>query len=478
MQPSYSQPLLFDVLPKDLFRPLASTNREHYWRLLTLLYDKFFGPEADLPPALGWERRLLVIQIESLIENDDPWEPEEEDDAGTPINIRANLYLTRMTTSGWFLEERVGLARVMSMPPSVTRFMGDLIQFIEFSPGAVGAKMRSIESALNKVLEENHPNPGDDLNLAAEQARELVTSMSAIGLRVRNLMRELTANVTTAEAIRKIFEDYIGKLYMADYAKLAGADHPLARKSHVLELTRDIALTDHRGRLVKWYADHRFQSNGVAAEAHFERTIKRLLDLNRLQDYLDRLEGDIRHMHRRMLALIDYRLHAPSHLEIRIKRAIAGVKDADNFNVCVPAGPGQLLSVSGLYEPRIKRPPIPRQADRLRHMSPQAEARMRLHKRSRLARIVMSADVRTYLSHHMHDRHQIAASELPITSIKDLRILQTLSSYSHEAITRLERKHGNGACRKLPDYRFAPTPTQWINNGYFDMPDFIITRTK
>jgi hypothetical protein len=473
-----TQTRLFDVLPSDLFRPLASANREHYWQLLTLLYGKFFGPEADLPPAQGWDRRLLVIQIESLIENDDPWEPEGDADPSTPLNVRANTYLTYLTHSGWFLEERVGLARVLSMPPAVTRFLGDIFQFIEFSPGAVGAKMRSIEGALSKVLDPGHSSPGDDLDLAANQARELVTAMSAIGLRVRNVMRELTAQVTTAEAMRKIFEDYIGKLYMTDYAELAGADHPLARKAHVLELARDIAFTGQRDRLATWYAEHRFNRDAIAAEAHLDRTLKRVLDLTRLQDYLDRLEGDIRRMHHRMLALIDYRLHAPSHLEVRIKRAIAGVKAADDFDVGVPAGPGQLLSGPGLYEPRLKRSPIPRETDRLRRMSPRGEALMRLQKRARSARIVMSADVRAYLHHSMGQRRQIAASELPIGSIKEFRIVQTLATYAQEANTRLARKHGAGESKKLPDYKFAPTPDEWVKNGHFEMPNFLITRMK
>src|SRR3546814_4002551 len=178
----------------------------------------------------------------------------------------------------------------------------------------------------------------------------------------------------------------ICKLYMTDYAELAGSDHPLARKSHVLELARDMAFTDQRDRLTMWYTEHRFNRDATAAEAHLDRTLKRVLDLTRLQDYLDRLEGDIRRMHRRMLALIDYRLHAPSHLEVRIKRAIAGVKATEHYDVGVPAGPGQILSGPGLYEPRLKRTPIPRETDRTRRMSPRGEALMRLQRRARSAR--------------------------------------------------------------------------------------------
>src|SRR3546814_1611000 len=55
----------------------------------------------------------------------------------------------------------------------------------------------------------------------------------------------------------------ICKLYMTDYAELAGSDHPLARKSHVLELARDMAFTDQRDRLTMWYTEHRSEERRV-----------------------------------------------------------------------------------------------------------------------------------------------------------------------------------------------------------------------
>src|SRR3546814_3160081 len=103
---------------------------------------------------------------------------------------------------------------------------------------------------------------------------------------------------------------------------------------------------------------------------------------------------------------------------------------------------------------------MPRETDRTRWMSPRGEALMRLQRRARSARIVMSADVRAYLHHTMGQRRQIAASELPIGSIKEFRIVQTLASYAQEANTRLACKHGGGESKKLPGYKFAPTPDE------------------
>lgn len=468
-------PPLFDVLPKDLFRPLASPNREHYWQLLFLLYSKFFGAEADLPPAAGWDRRDLLLAIEQLLENDDPWELEDGETSNTPINVRAHNYLRRLTESGWLLEERASsFVAIVSMPTMAARFMAALQAFVEFTPPAVGAKMRSIESALERVL--TSPQPGDELDEAASQARALVGSMGSMGLRVRELMRSLTAQVTTADALRQIFGEYIGKVYMADYAQLAGADHPLARKSTVLALANQIALTDQRERLLRWYADNRTGGSYDDAEVRLERTLRRIKDLSRLQDFFDRLEDDLRRMNRRMLALIDYRLHAPSHLEERIKRAIAGLNDSECGAIGLPVGPGQMLSGDLLYKPREKRAPIPRAADAQRQITPEQEARMRLRARARDARRVQSKDIYAYLQRVMGSNLQVRASELPIQTIKDFRVVQTLASLALAATATIASRKGNGVVGRLPKYAFRAASGSRVSNGYLDMPDFYITK--
>ena len=138
---------LFEVLPTLLFRPLASTNRENYWRLLIALYEEFFGPDAEVPPASGWERRQLTLFIENHLEQDDPWQAEDGDGQLTPINNRANTYLNYLTDAGWFEEEQVGLTRSLAMTAVVSRFLATLQAFAEETPAKVGATMRSVVPA-------------------------------------------------------------------------------------------------------------------------------------------------------------------------------------------------------------------------------------------------------------------------------------------------------------------------------------------
>jgi hypothetical protein len=466
-------PPLFEMLPTDLFSPLASQNREQYWRLLCILYARFFGPESDIPPAIGWDKRDLVDLVVHVIENDDAWEPEVGENLATPTGIRAHDYLKRLLDSGWLLDEKVGGVTTVSMPTNVARFMDTLQSFSEFTPPAVGAKMRSIEGALSRVLDS--AQPGDDLDEAANQAKLLVSSLGSMGLRVREVMRSLNANVSTADALKKIFGEYINKVYMADYSDLAGADHPLARKSAVLAMANEISMHDHRERLVRWYADHRKGGNIEAAEEHLDRTLRRIKSLSRLQDFIDRLEEDLRRMNRRMLALIDYRLHAPSHLEKRIERAVQGVRDAEVKVIDVPSGPGQLLSGGLLYKPRKKLAPIPSMAENRQQMTPAQEARMRLRVQALTARRVQSKDIYSYLDRVMGTNRSMLGSELPILSIKDFRVVQTLGSLALAAETMTKARRAGGVVGKLPKFSFSAVGG-WLKNGYLGMADFRILR--
>ena len=466
-------PPLFEALPTDLFSPLASQNREQYWLLLCNLYARFFGPDADIPPAIGWDKRDLVELVVHILENDDAWELEAGESQATPIGIRAHGYLKRLLDSGWLLDEKVGGVTVVSMPTNVARFMDALQSFVEFTPPALGAKMRSIEGALNRVLDS--AQPGDDLDEAANQAKLLVSSLGSMGLRVREVMRSLNANVSTADALKQIFGEYINKVYMADYSDLAGADHPLARKSAVLAMANEISMHDHRERLVRWYADHRKGGNTEAAEDHLDRTLRRIKSLSRLQDFIDRLEEDLRRMNRRMLALIDYRLHAPSHLEKRIERAVLGVRDAEVESIDIPSGPGQLLSGELLYKPRKRLAPIPSTADSRRQMTPVQEARMRLRTQALAARRVQSKDIYSYLDRVMGTERSILGCELPILSIKDFRVVQTLGSLALAAETMTKTRRTNGVVGKLPKFSFSAADGR-LKNGYLDMADFRIVR--
>src|SRR5690606_192468 len=102
----------------------------------------------------------------------------------------------------------------------------------------------------------------------------------------------------------------------------------LARRSAILAMAREIDTGDRRAAVLAWYAEHLTAGDGDRAEARLTRSLRRLHELERIGEYLGRLDEDIRQANRRALAFLDYRLRAPAKLDVLLARAIRGAQAA------------------------------------------------------------------------------------------------------------------------------------------------------
>src|SRR5690606_17766651 len=166
-----------------------------------------------------------------------------------------------------------------------------LVEFSERGPTFVSARIRSIELQLQQVIEGRAG--GDTLDEAADQARRLLASLASMSLQVRDLMPELSRSETTAQFARQWFERYVGRFFIGDYADLHKADHPLARRSAILAMARQLEGGASRERLLAWYADHMAGGDAGRADARLERSLRRLRELERIDEHLARLHDGL-----------------------------------------------------------------------------------------------------------------------------------------------------------------------------------------
>ncbi len=465
---------LFALVPAGLFGPLAAPNRARYWLLLCRLFEEFFGPDAPMVPSNGLPRREITAAIERYLLSDDPWEAEDGETPDAPTNVRANAIHERFRTAGWLRQERIGAREMVTMPRMVAELLAALIEFVEQGPTFVRAKMGSIESELQKVVDGKAD--GDALDEAADQARRLLVSLSSMSLQVRDLMPQLTRSETTAQFARQWFERYVGQFFIGDYADLHRADHPLARRSSILAMARQIETGDRRDALLAWYGEH--HGNAERAAQRFSRSLRRLRELERIDEYLERLDDDIRQANRRALAFLDYRLRAPAKLDVLLHRACRGSLAAPADALRLPVAPGGLMEESRLRPPRAKPRPIPRSANAVQAPTPEQLARLSLLRRMKRARLVTAEDMARYVGRHLAPSGEIDSSALSIGSIEDLRAYQTLLTLAQRSrrIGGLRRDDPLG--RLLRGFRVellsADTPT---DNDWLRAPRFVIRRT-
>ena len=464
---------LFSVLPQGVFGPLASPNRVHYWRLLCRLFDEFFGPDAPLPPSTGLPRREIVSALERYLLTDDPWEADDGEAPDSPLTVRAAGVYERFRAAGWLRQERIGAREMVSMPHAVARLLGLLVEFAERGPAFVGAKVRSIELQLQQVLAGKAQ--GDSLDEAADQARQLLSNVAAIGVQVRDLMPELSRAESTAVFARRLFERYVGELFVGDYAELHNADHPLARRSAILATLREIEHGPIRERLLAWYAERAGGDTGIA-QRRFERSLRRLHELDRIDEYLGRLDEDIRLANRRALAFLDYRLRAPDRLDALLRRACRGALAAPEDALRLPVGPGGLMDESRLRPPKAKPRPIPRSANTQPEPTPEQLARLNLLRRIKRARLVLPEDLARYLDRHWQGRATLDSQALEIATIEDFRAYQTLVTLALRSSRKGGLRRDDPLHRLLRGFRVERVGDSRSENDYLHAPRFVLRR--
>jgi hypothetical protein len=435
---AYAAPPLFQRLPPRLFGPLAAPNRERYWSLLCRLHMRRFGPDAPLPPSEGYIVRDIILDIERELDEQDAWESEEDSVPGTPLNIRAIEVFHKLVDSGWLRTGRHGAEKVVSMSPTIAHFLNQLITFAESGPIFVSGKVNSIYATLCMVTEDEAD--GGTLAEAAQLARNLLEHIRNTSTIIRDLMDSLNTVVTPAQYLYKFFNDYIERVFIGDYRELRTREHPLSKRHQILRTVEQLDESpSERERLIAWYERKQFPGDLDKAERQYERDVARLLELSRIDEYLNRLDDEIRRANRRALAYLDYSVRTVRPIDQLIQAAIANVKERQVFIMSDPFPPAEMASGENLAEPRrlVKRP----SPSGLRNMAPSPEdlARARLMLKAREARTITPPKLGAFVVRQLQHREAVDSRDMQLAAVGDIRAYQTLSTVSLAMTSSSER---------------------------------------
>ena len=251
--------------------------------------------------------------------------------------------------------------------------------------------------------------------------------MRNTGTNVRDLMNEIGAVAETKSFVRRFFDDFVERVFIGDYKELRTREHPLARRQEILRLATSIQYTDAiRERLLKWYSEKRADGDRKRAETLFERDIQRIDELNRIDEYLDRLDDEIRAANKRALAYLDYRLKAARPLDQLIAHAIGAVLANPDAAMAAPFAPGLCIEPGRLAEPRVDIQRKPPGALRRQIMTPYQEARHKLLIEARNRRIISLPRLAGFVRQRLGDESSIHSTGIAQDSIEAVRCLQAL----------------------------------------------------
>lgn len=469
---------IFERLPPGLFAPLSSPNKAKYWDLLLRLYDQFFGPDAMPPDGDGYLQRSITLEIERFI-TDTEWSQEgDEEETNTPLNVQSNIIYRRLVNSGWLREDRIGVKNYVTMPTTVQKFLELLRQFAEEGPQIIAGKVQLIHNQIEQVLADP-ARQASGFHEAAQQARQLIITLSATTMRVREAIDLLSAQETTAAFVRAFFDDYIGQLYIRDYHELRTENHPLRHRWRIIQAVlqlRDDA--EKRSAMVAYYRNAFRCVSQLEAEERFERDVARFLMFKDIDRHLDRLNASVDSATSRAMAYLHYKLRTQDKLDRLLTVSINRLKaSAGDESTALGVLPGHLLTETRLPPIQKRASPTKRTAISRPCLSLEQRAQIKLKKIMKLNRQVTSVQLADYLERHLGDSTAVTSDAMAIHSIHDFCVFVHLARLS--LFTRNHpnvRLKAHPMMRELMNYRFESASGEWTDNDYLRVPRFRVIR--
>jgi hypothetical protein len=465
-------PDLFGRLPGDLFKPLASANHERYWALLTRLHRNRFGPDAPLPPAEGLPVRDLVVDIERELSENDPWEEEDGTTPTTSINARAHVILGRLVESGWLEKGKYGAEKVITMSPVIGHFLDQLVSFAESGPVYIGAKIHSIEGLIDRVHDGDAG--GDVLMEAAQQTRNLLQYVRNTSNLIREMMASLRKTNNPADFVNQFF-DYIERVFLGDYRELRTREHPLAKRHAIMRTVEAVDESpDERNRLVGWYEENRFPGDRRRAEVQYERDLSRLRELSRMDEYLDRLDNEVRRANRQARVYLDYSIRTVRPIDQLVRNAIHALEVGKVTDLANPFPAGGLVSADGLAVPRTRTARPQASALRTVQPSPMEIARSRLAQRAMHARMLFGPKLTAYLLAQASN-NEVGSNALDTSTVENGRAYQELAKIAFH-LRAGDVKVKRDAASQVPGFVVTPQGNTEEDHPFISGVPFSVAR--
>jgi hypothetical protein len=445
--------LLFDQLPSDFFLIFSRSNRYLYAKVVTEIYDQYFGVGFLYPGR----RDLVLIIYNVLRANPELWTEDEdllglpeavhkrgrrlsvrtEDSAQDKLLKQAQHVYRRLVDTGWLEEESVGLKVTVDMPPMALLVTERLVALRQGLAVAASGVVVAIRTALAAILTDARANAAG-LRKAAENAQIFERSLRVVLADLRRVEKRVMDSESLEDRYRAFFEDFIGEVLLKDLEEIQGPNHPYRHRAEILRNVEAITLSDHvRDRVIEGYVDDRISADDRSAVEQLDNdlTILRAVfgniditlgHINRFRRKLERkLTNTIRYaeqgdrvVSRRMTTLIQ-----------RLDGIRARSEDLGREASPVPGPRLDRPSYFGratMAVPRRVRVPLEKHPLERRRTDPaQALRRSMMRDFAQLFRVT-PGQVLAYLERVMGGTPTLEARDLPISSLEEFLLVDEL----------------------------------------------------
>jgi len=472
--------MLFNKLPDDIFKPLASPNRHIYQNVLRGLYPVFFDEnEAE---EFFPRKESVLDEIEETLARLErlQWVAEhaDEHDEMEPFpsvpQCAAYVY-NRLLKTGWLEEDQDGYNKMVVMPPIVSALLSALIDISRNQKKSYGGTVLGILVQIEAAIA-NPADMGQLLIEAYDNTRKFNSHLTGIIYGLKDIESQIISSRAPKDILAHFFDDFVTNILIADYKTLQSENNPFRFRTKILHHLRSLqADWDTSVRIAKHY-EERYGLSEVAARTQlmdhnqyllrsFEMVDKRL---NRIDQFRKRLED-------RVSETVRYLDKATPGIRSKIVSILEATGEVTTSSsemlMDFPSPPGlvvnSLISTKSIRVFYRKRQPVTSQALRDSSIAPDVLARSRALIDYIAKRQVTPEKVLEYIERNLADKEMITAGDMVIETVEDY------IAFTHiKRLSRLGRK-------SVRTSRYVISETSdFCANRWLECRGFIIQRGR
>lgn len=462
---------LFDVLPPDLFKPLASPTRRLTADLLLHLQGRTFGMAADAP-----RRTDVLREIGDYIQR---WElqngPAGNDDgeaSATSIEDRARNVYQRLVDTGWLLEHKDRYIRLVDLDPDASGLLHVLARIERGETRSYGGAVVGVLSALENAAA-NPVERSENIRNALNGAHDFMAHMRMVSVSLRKVEERILRQQSLRDIFKHFFEDFVERHLIADFKTLHTKDNPFRFRPSIIRQAHAIS-ADPLTVLALAEAYHR-EGRAPSVKAAEESVLRELSQIVEIFESTERhlaaIDATAARIERRIMNTARYMDRVGRKSEAKLAEAMKSLAWAPDPAEGIPVRTALLprampIGPAHIPTPRRERPPIMPTTVREETRDPAME-RFAAAKADyvRLTRVTPQG-MGAFVEAAMNGKTTVLGSEIRIETVHDFVSFQRLRElgtiFDGSLARRFEIEFLDGR----------------ISNDWITCQDFVIRRRK
>ncbi|CAN8139638.1 hypothetical protein THIOSC15_1730005 [uncultured Thiomicrorhabdus sp.] len=296
---------LFEFYPNDIFKPLASKNREFYWHLISDLHEGFYSDEADSIDSMVDAAVIRQAIEDRVLESGMKFT--EEDPGDGPVTVdaaraEASRIFKYLKECGWLKTDKNGLNVGVYMSPRI----GNLIEMLAQSRFEMSDQLGSHVSVLRSILinlTEKKRNSAEDIqsNLkgAVIQARSVSRLMNTLSAEMLELYEKIGQVAELSLKASLFFNEFVESPSFQALNSINGNNHPYRYKTEILKMIDKLEYSSHRDENLEKYR------NSGASDKQMEQYFSDLQTIRRIFSSVENLKNRVDRNHGKLVKRVN-----------------------------------------------------------------------------------------------------------------------------------------------------------------------------